>query len=219
MEPSPLPGLPPVPPVEQPGAPRLEVLGDRFRPIMLATDRVIPVLGSVGDALPDDGLRRGTVVSVAGAPGAGATSLALDLLAAVTAAGEWVAVVTLQGARGSVAVPAAVEVGVALDRLALVRGVPPDRWAVVVAALVEGVSLVVADLPPRVRLADARRIAARARERGSVLVTLGSQWPERVAVRLRAEGGPWRFASGRLAGRDLTVEVETRGHAGQRRVS
>lgn len=197
----------------------LQVVASRFRPVTLATDQVIPVLGPLGEALPDQGLRRGTVVTIEGDPGAGSTTLTLDVIAAVTATGGWVGVVELEERAshlGSIPAPAVVEAGVVLDRVAVVRGVPRDRWAVVVAALVEGVGLVVTDLPPRVRPADARRIAARARDRGSILVARGSAWPERAAVRLRSEGGAWRFAGGRLVGRELSVEVEGRGRAPRR---
>jgi len=198
----------------------IQVIASRFRLVTLATDQVIPVLGPLGEALPDQGLRRGTVITIEGEPGAGSTTLTLDLIAAVTATGGWAVVVQLEDqARhllGSIPAPAAVEAGVVLDRVAVVRGVSRDRWAVVVAALVEGVGLVITDLPPRVRPADARRIAARARDRGSILVARGSAWPERVAVRLRSEGGAWRIAGGRLVGRELSVEVEGRGAAPRR---
>ena len=39
--------------------------------------------------------------------------------------------------------------GVTLARFAVVRRVPPARWATVVSALVDGVSLVVAEVPAR----------------------------------------------------------------------
>ncbi|MBI2168740.1 MAG: hypothetical protein HYU28_04455 [Actinobacteria bacterium] len=170
----------------------------------LATEQVIPVPG------PLERLRRGSVVSIEGAPGSGVTSLTLSLLAAVTSTREWVAAVEAEGSHGTLSAAAAVEAGVALDRLAVVRGVSTQRWANVVAALLEGVTLTVADLPLGVKPADARRLTTRARERGAILVVLGS-WPDRVAVRLRAEGGPWRFVGGRLATWSRAVEIEGRG--------
>lgn len=187
-----------------------------MRPIALAGDRVIAVPGELGRALPDGGLRRGSVIAVEGAPGAGCTTVALGFAAAVTVAGEWVAFVEPAGVSGALVAPAAEEAGVVLDRVVVVRGVPPDRWATVTAALLEGTSLVVAGLPPRVRPVDARRLVARARERGGTLVVSGAGWPERAAVRLRPEGGGWRFAGGRLAGRPLSVGVEGRGRPAQR---
>ena len=63
-------------------------------------------------------MARGAVVGVEGMPGAGATSVALALAAAVTAVGEWAAAVDLDGTLGG---RAAAEAGVALDRFAVVR--------------------------------------------------------------------------------------------------
>jgi hypothetical protein len=89
---------------------------------------------------------------------------------------------------------------------------------VVVAALLDGVALVVAEVPDGragVRPSDARRLVARARERGSVLVVQGA-WPAEAALRLRAGGGPWSGlgdGTGVLEVRELRVEVEGRGVA------
>ncbi len=82
-----------------------------------------------------------------------------------------------------------------------------------VAALLDGVTLVVAAVPPRLRLGDARRLVARARERGAVLVAFGC-WPVEASVRIHTGPGPWRglgVGSGLLEGRDLHVEVEVKG--------
>lgn len=192
----------------------------RSRPVSAAHERVVEVAGPLGDLIPHRGLRRGSVVAIDGAPGAGSTSVALALAAAVTMAGEWVAAVDLDGSLGALA---AAEAGVALDRFAVVRppgggGVRPDHWATAVAALLDGVSLVVAEVPRSVRAADARRLVARAREREVVLVPLarGAAWPAEAALRLRAGGGPWPGidrGGGVLADRTVRVEVEGRGIA------
>lgn len=163
--------------------------------------------GALGEVLPGGGLPRGQVVTVEGEAGSGATSVALALSAAVTAVGEWVAWVD----SSSLGALAAADAGVLLERLAVVRDVPPGRWAPAVGALLEGVSLVVASPPARgVRRADARRLAARARERRSGLAVLGP-WPERAAFRLTAVGTAWRFERGRLVEVARHVEVEHRG--------
>src|SRR5207244_13031622 len=103
---------------------------------------------------------------------------ALTLAAAATAAGEWAAVVDVAGpsGRGTLGARAAGEAGVDLDRLAVVRRVPADRWGAVVAALIDGITLGVAAVPPYLRPGAARRLVGRARERGAVLVALGA-WP------------------------------------------
>jgi hypothetical protein len=115
------------------------------------------------------------------------------------------------------------EAGVALERCAIVRRVPANRWAVAVGALLEGAALVAAWVPPHVRLSDARRLAARARERGAVLVamesvpgTRSSPWPAEAALRLHVQPGPWRGLAaghGLLSERDLQVRVEGGGAA------
>jgi hypothetical protein len=136
------------------------------------------------------------------------------LAAAATSAGEWAAVVDLAGSdRGGLGARAAAEAGVELDRLAVVRSTPADRWGAVVAALLDGVTLVVAAVPPRLRLGDARRLISRARERSAVLVAFGD-WPVEAAARIHTTPGTWRglgAGTGLLEGRDLHVEVEARG--------
>jgi hypothetical protein len=148
--------------------------------------------------------------------GAGRTSLLLALAAAATTVGEWAAVVVPEGpttaARGDLGAPAAAEAGVAVERLALVRGVPAAQWATVVAALVDGVAVVVPDgLPRGVSPALLRRLTARVREQGAVLVVPGP-WPG-AALTLRPLGFTWRRLGddGHLTGRRLQVEVEVRG--------
>ena len=211
---------------------RAHLAGDarRARPVVLARERMLPVPGALGELLPDGGLRRGEVVTVEGATGAGATSLALALAAAATAGGEWAAAVAhpVPGGAGdgggSWGAMAAAEAGVVLARFAVVRRVPPARWATVVAALLDGVSLVLAEVPRSVRVGDARRLVARARERAAVLVPLCGpevRWPADAALRLRAEGGTWPglgAGSGLLAARDVRVHVEGRGMARRARV-
>ncbi|MGI8796102.1 MAG: hypothetical protein ACR2IR_05905 [Acidimicrobiia bacterium] len=187
---------------------RLAETGEIARPIVHAGERALPVSGELGELIP--ALRRGSVIAVEGEPGAGATSIALRLAAAATAAGEWAAAVELHGSIGGLA---AAEAGVVLERFAVARRVPPTRWAAVVAALLDGIGLVLAEVPPYARVGDARRLAARARERGVVLVGVGG-WPAEAALRVWAEGSEWRglgCGTGLLAARDLGVRVEGHG--------
>ncbi len=200
---------------------RLEVLAREVRPTVAAADRTLPVAGDLGSLLPGGGLRRGSVVTVGGAVGGGGTSLVLHLAAAATAAGEWAALVDPRSTLGGAA---AAEAGVSLDRCAFVRRVPPGRWATVVAALLDGVALVAATVPTGLRPGDARRLAARARERAAVLVAIEAPpgagaagragvWPVEAALHMVAEGSPWpglSAGSGLLAPRPLRVGVEGR---------
>ncbi len=177
---------------------------------MLAAERVLPLPGDLGRTFSDGGLRRGSIVALDGPPGTGTTSIALRLVAAATEVGEWAAIVDLDESIGGVA---AAELGVALERLAVVRDVPGDRWASVVAALVDGLSLVVTEVPRHCRFGDARRLVARARERGAVLVVLGP-WPADVTVGLHATGSGWTGLEpdgGLLVERTVHVEVTERG--------
>jgi hypothetical protein len=193
---------------------RLRAVATRAQPFVAARDRQLPVAGMLGELLPAAGVQRGSTVAVKGIPGSGSTTVALALAAAATSAGEWAAVVDLGGPdRGGWGARAAAEAGVNLDRLAVVRSTPADRWGAVVAALLDGVTLVVATVPPRLRCGDARRLVARARERSAVLVAFGD-WPVEAAVRIHTGPATWRglgAGSGLLEGRDLHVEVEVKG--------
>jgi hypothetical protein len=182
----------------------------RAAPAVLARDRLLTVDGPVGAHLPAGGVRRGSTVALDGPPGAGSTTVACALIAAATAMGEWAAVVDSDGTFGG---RAAAEAGVALERCAIVRHVPARTWSTVVAALLDGVAVVVADVPRHVRLGDARRLTARARERASVLVARGA-WPAEAALRLHAQGGPWTglgAGSGLLAERTVGLDIEATG--------
>jgi hypothetical protein len=173
-----------------------------------APDRTLPVLPLLRDLLPGRGLRRGSTVATQGA-----TSLVIALLAAASRAGSWCAVVGLP----SLGALAAAEAGVALDRLALVPYPGPD-WTTVVAALLDGVDIVVAAPPGPVAGLITDRLAARARQRGSVLVGVG-RWPGADVV-LDSTRSRWEGLDqgrGRLYRREMTVLVRGRGAASQPR--
>src|SRR4029079_11754663 len=89
---------------------------------------------------------------------------------------------------------AAAEFGVALDRLVVVAQPPRDAWAAVVATLVEAFDVVLLRAGTRVRAGDARRLVARARESGPVLVLLDhatAAWPEAPDLRLDITNATW----------------------------
>jgi hypothetical protein len=163
------------------------------------------------------------VVAVEGSRGTGGASVVLALLAAATAAGEWAAVVDAEESFGALA---AAEAGVALERLAVVRpggreSRVPERWGTVVATLLESMTVVAVTVPRRMRPAEARRLVARAREQGAVLVAAGG-WPGEAAVRLRAEASAWSGlgqGEGLLGARTLRVTVTGRGAAGRERTA
>jgi hypothetical protein len=172
--------------------------------------RLLPVLTGLRELLPGGGLRRGSTVAVA--PGVAATSVMLALLASASAAGSWCAVAGLP----TLGALAADELGVALERLALVPHPGPD-WPGVVAALLDGVDLVVIAPAGPVAGVVASRLAARARQRGSVLIPLGGAWPGADVV-LRAERSTWHglgSGRGRLRYRELEISAYGRGSAAQ----
>lgn len=186
---------------------RLRAAATRAAPAVRAGDRLIAVTGPIGRHLPAGGLRRGSTVALDGPPGAGSTTVALHLAAATTSAGEWAAVVDPDATLGA---RAAAEAGVVLERCAVVRRVPLDRWPAVVSALIDGVAFVAAAVPVGLRPGDARRLTARARERATVLVALGA-WPAEAALRIHASGRDWSglaAGEGLLANASVDVRVE-----------
>ena len=155
------------------------------RPVALAGEQVLPVLDALAPLFPEGGLRRGTVVAV---QGGASSSLALAVAAGPSAAGSWVGAVGLP----SLGLLAAAEAGVALDRLVLVadpaRGGGRDDWPTVVATLVDGMDVVLVRLPRSLRTGDARRLQARVRERGAVLLVTGPPGPLEPELTLTAAG-------------------------------
>jgi hypothetical protein len=217
MAPAALP-LPRLPRRDAAAREQLDSVARGARPLVLARDRAVALSTSSGltALVPGGVVVRGSVLRVAGEPGAGATTVAFELAAAFTAMGEWAAAVDCDGT--TVGALAAHEAGVALERFAVVRRVPPTRWATVVAALLDGVSLVVAEVPRGVGLGDARRLVARARERESVLVAYETwvRWPAEAQFAVYAETSEWDGLgadAGFLAARRLQVRVEGRGAA------
>ncbi|MDG4832172.1 hypothetical protein O7627_23090 [Solwaraspora sp. WMMD1047] len=172
--------------------------------------RLLPVLPALTGLLPARGLRRGSTVAVtSGQPARGCTSLVLGLLAEASRSGSWCAVVGVP----TLGAVAAADLGIALDRLALVPHPGPD-WATVVAALIDGVDVVVVAVPGQVSASVTGRLAARARQRGSVLVPYGG-W-EGADVTLRVVRGMWEglgAGRGRLRRREVTIAALGRGAA------
>ncbi len=154
---------------------------------------------------PWGGLKRGTVVEVM------SSVLTMALVAEATTQGSWAAVV----GSPEMGLAAAREQGVALERLVVVHRPPLDQAATVIAALVDALDLVV--VGPRLlqRSVDARRLSARARERGSVLVSRGG-WLEGPDVSLHVRAQHFvgmTEGHGHLSGWSVDVETAGRGAA------
>ncbi len=144
----------------------LRDLVEQIRPVTLAHERALPVVPAVEQLLPARGLQRGSTVSVAG--GSGTTALAFAVLAGPTRAGSWAACVGLP----ELGWAAAAQLGVDLERVVVVRP-PAAAWATVVAALVDAFDVVVCGPEHAPTAAEVRRLSARARERGAVLMAVG----------------------------------------------
>ncbi|GIG20984.1 hypothetical protein Cch01nite_17080 [Cellulomonas chitinilytica] len=209
------PAVPPVVPVtadastdddEPPALALVEPLPDEApaaRPTSLITTErpPMPVPPPLLPLLPD-GLRRGATTAVLGS-----TSLVLTVLAHACAGGSWAAVV----GQPTIGLLAAAQAGVALDRLAVVPR-PGAEAPTVVAALVDGMDVVVVGPEAALTDADRRRLSARARDRGAVLLST-VDWPGASTV-LTVEAGRWTGAGagdGRLRTHELRVTRSGRG--------
>ena len=182
----------------------LAELAQRVRPVTLVGQHCLPLAAGLAELGP---IRQGTIVEVVG------PSLVLRLLAGPTAAGSWTALV---GAP-ELNLAAAPEHGVALERVAVITAPPSDLAGSVVAALVDALTLVA--LGPAVvqslRGPVARRLSARARERGCVVLSMGA-WPEPADRRLSVTDLAWEGLGhgwGHLRAGTMVVHSEGRGAA------
>lgn len=166
------------------------------RPPMAVPPPLAPIL--------PEGLRRGGTTVVTGS-----TSLVLAMLAHACAGGAWASVV----GQPTIGLLAAAQAGVSLDRLAVVPH-PGLEAPTVVAALLDGVDVVV--VGPQAALTDAerRKLSARARDRGSVLLST-VDWPG-AGVVLTVESGRWTgvdAGEGRLRTHEIRLVRTGRGSA------
>lgn len=186
------------------GASPAAALGDR------GAENLVPVLAPLVPLFPAGGLRRGSTVAVEGS-----ASLLLALLAGASAAGSWCAAVGLP----RLGAAAAAEAGVDLSRMAFVPD-PGTDLAGVVAALADGMDVVAVGNGIRLHAAEVRRLAARARQRGTVLVGFGG-W-HGAEVRLSITSSTWHGladGSGSLESRRVTVQAGGRGSAARPRTT
>ncbi len=168
----------------------------------------LPLAPALTQLLPR-GLRRGHVIAVENS-----TSLLLALASEASREGAWTVIVGMP----HVGVLAAARRGIDLSRLALIPH-PGTQAPAVMGAVVDGMDVVIVGEGLAVSDADRRRIAARARERGSVV--LAARGWAGAHVHLAVERSRWSglgAGEGRLRERDVTVAVRGRGIAATRRV-
>jgi hypothetical protein len=187
----------------------LAALRAKVQPLVGAGEAVLPIREDLQALLPWAGLKRGSTLTV------DCSSLLLATVGAATAEGSWAAFVGLP----DLGFAAAAEHGVVLERTVAVVAPPFDQAAVVVASLVDAVDVVVVGPGVITRSSDARRLSARARERGSVLIAMDS-WPEAVDVSLRVIGSSFAGLGdghGHIQSWSANVEAVGRGAAARRR--
>lgn len=199
----------------------LAVLAERARPTSSSESQLLPVIPPLLGLFPGGGLRRGTSIVVADDGRASATTsgltLCLSLLGAASSAGSWCAAVGICGL-GAVA---ADDLGIDLTRLVLLPS-PGPKWAESTAVLLEGVDVVVLCPPFPVRPAMARRLLARTRDRGAILIVVPGQagWPECPDMRLSVGNTRWDGigkGDGHLRRRRVTVTATGRRSAARPR--
>lgn len=191
---------------------------ERLSEAVLSRDRLLPVSEALRESIPHGGLPRGTTTLVTpakagGALPAGATSLALELLAGASADGKWCAAIGLP----DLGLAAALERGIALERLLLVPS-PGGRWQQVLATCFDGLDAVLFSPACQVRPGEARRLSARAKDRGAAFVVLDQRgyFPGAPDLCCRVLSSVWRGlheGHGLLSERFIEVEVSGRGAA------
>ncbi|WP_061962011.1 hypothetical protein [Demequina flava] len=169
---------------------------------------VLPLSEGVAEVMPA-GLTRGHVVRVQGS-----TSLMLALAAEGSKEGSWAAVIGMP----AVGAVAAARRGMDLSRLVLVPQ-PGAQAAAAAGACVDGMDLILLGANLALSDGDRRRLAARAKERGCVILTSG-RWPG-AQTDLHVERTRWSglgAGGGRLRKSEMTVAVTGRRQSGVRRV-
>lgn len=167
-------------------------------------DRSRPISGVLAPLLPGGVLRAGSVVAC---EGRAAVTLALAVASAPSLAGSWTAVVGLP----TIGLGAVVEAGVVPERLVRVDA-PSGVWGDVLAAAIDGFDLVLVGPAVRgVTSSVARRVVARAMQRGTVLVTIDTTVLG-ADVRLVATDVEWHgIGAGFGVARGRCAQVEATG--------
>jgi hypothetical protein len=178
--------------------------------VTAARSRTLPLVEAFAGLVPGGVVQRGSTI---GCSGAAAVSLALAMAAGPVGEGAWIAVAGLP----TLGVRAAVELGVAIERLVMVAepdgGLDAGRWADVVAAMIDGFDVVL--LGPgarRIRPQVARRLQTRVQSRGGLLITVGVLDGFGCDLQLVTGNAEWDgLGEGHGVARARRVEVELRG--------
>ncbi|RKT33504.1 hypothetical protein DEU34_2102 [Microbacterium sp. AG1240] len=169
---------------------------------------VLPTHPAFTSLLPGGGLRPGSAYALS--PSA---SLLLALMARPSQDGAWCGAIGMP----ELGAEAAERYGLDLDRLVFVPD-PGPRWLAVTATIAEVLPVVAVRPPSRVSEKEVARLAARLRDRGTVLLVQGA-WPQAEAT-IDVADPRWAGLGdghGYLSGRELTVTVTHRRSPGARR--
>jgi len=162
---------------------------------------VLPTHPAFASLLPGRGLRSGAAYSLGRS-----ASLLLALLSRPSQDGSWCAVIGMP----ELGAEAAESLGVDLGRLVLVPD-PGSRWLAVTATIADVVPVVAVRPPTRAADGEVARLAARLRDRGTVLLVQGP-WPQAEAM-LEVGDPEWTGVGrghGYLDGRSVTVTSSSR---------
>lgn len=189
---------------------------ERIQPHTFAGDDLLEVPEPLKPLFPVGGLQRGWSL---GLEGPGSWSLGLSLIATALGNEGWLAVVGAPDLN----LAAACELGVRLDRIVVVEDPGSERIATVTSALMEAAEAVVMSPSASVTPTQARRLAIRARERGTTLIHLGpNRWPTTMDIGLTTTVEEWTGLGqgfGYLKHRKLRVEAQGRRAYGTKSVS
>jgi len=145
-------------------SPRIDALMSRVASLETRTSGDGP--GVADPLLQIPFLNPGQVGLLVGDPGLGMTRLGLVMLSDYARAGA----VAYLDVRGWLSPLAAWEVGIEPDRLVIARCGEVVRWGKAVAALLDGATAVLAEIPVGAKDASIRKLAALARNRGTALL-------------------------------------------------
>lgn len=163
-------------------------------------------------------LDAGQVAGLSGLPGSGLTTTGLTLLAPHATKGP----IAYVDVRGWANPAVAWEIGIAPERLVVVRNRDVVTWGRVVAALLSGTRGVYAEVPRGVRDQVLRKLAAKARTQRTpiVLRPVDGTIPSGIAtLRLEARAVEWEGTDaghGRLTARRMVLEVSGKSVQGMR---
>ncbi len=193
-------------------------LRERVAPTVLAHEQTLPVSAELAGLFAEQALVRGRTLACVGPA---ATSTAMTLVAAAVAGGAWLAVVDVP----TFGLDAASEAGIALERVVAVSSHdtgPPGTaviagvivgWPDLMAAVVDGFEVVVANVPPHLPAGALRKLTTRIRRRGAVVVLLGDVGAMACDGVIESTGIAWSGLGngfGRLSRRTVDLQASGR---------